>query len=61
MKYSFMLTLDESVFAGEGVGAFKSTVVFANFSQLLSFARLTARWFFLLFDYFSFIFIFPGT
>ena len=39
--------LHESVFAGEGVGAFK------NFSQSLSFTRLTARCFFL--------FPFPGT
>ena len=46
--------LHESVFAGEGVGAFKTC-------QLLSFTRLTTRCFFLFFDYFSFIFPFPGT
>ena len=45
--------LHESVFAGEGLGAFKT--------QSLSFTRLTARCFFLFFNYFSFIFIFLGT
>ena len=35
--------------------------VLLNFSQSLSFTRLTARWFFILFDYFSFIFPFAGT
>ena len=34
--------------------------VLLNFSQSLSFTRLTAHCFFLLFDYFSFIFPFPG-
>ena len=46
--------LHESVFAGEGLGAFKTSVN-------LFFTRLTARCFFLLFDYFSFIFPFAGT
>ena len=34
---------------------------FQNFSQSLSFTRLTARCFFLFFNYFSFIFPFPRT
>ena len=47
--------LHESVFAGEDIGAFKTSV---NRSL---FTRLTARCFFLLFNYFSFIFPFPET
>ena len=51
----WLLTLDRSSpHSGEGVGAFKTSV--NRF-----FTRLTARSFFLLFDYFSFIFHFPGT
>ena len=46
--------LHESVFAGEGLGAFKTSV-----NSFFFFTRLTARCFFLLFDYFSFIFLSP--
>ena len=46
--------LHESVFAGEGLGAFKTSV------NRFFFTRLTVRCFFLFFNYFSFIFLFSG-
>ena len=46
--------LHESVFAWEGLGAFKTSVNF------FSFTRLTVRCFFRHFNYFSLIFPFPG-
>ena len=46
--------LHVSVFAGEGLGAFKTC-------QSFSFTRLTAHCFFLFFNCFSFIFPFLGT